>query len=223
MLRKVITHIKENKRNINPVHKLLSALVSLTRNQHLTGGTLQKTLRLLQRICTTLNENGIHYWVEGGTLLGIIRENRLLPWDHDIDISVNIADAEKVYSLLRSLKKYGFTVDLLYHRHDLGPFKKGMCRKINIRNKKFLIAGGDVLADIFIKLEEKNNLYWTIDPQILKSTPGELTKEVTVHDFNGINIKIPKQCNEYLSYRYGEWQVPVKEYDGKTDDRSIIN
>lgn len=35
-----------------------------------------------------LKENNIHFWLCHGTLLGAIRENRLLPWDHDIDIGI---------------------------------------------------------------------------------------------------------------------------------------
>ena len=43
---------------------------------------------ILREICSLLGKNKINYWVCHGTLLGIIRENRLLPWDHDIDIAV---------------------------------------------------------------------------------------------------------------------------------------
>ena len=35
-----------------------------------------------------LNNNKIQYWLCHGTLLGIIRDNELIPWDHDIDIAV---------------------------------------------------------------------------------------------------------------------------------------
>jgi hypothetical protein len=35
-----------------------------------------------------LTDNNINYWICHGTLLGIIRENRLLPWDNDIDFAV---------------------------------------------------------------------------------------------------------------------------------------
>jgi len=35
-----------------------------------------------------LTDNNVNYWVCHGTLLGIIRENRLLTWDHDIDFAV---------------------------------------------------------------------------------------------------------------------------------------
>jgi hypothetical protein len=35
-----------------------------------------------------LTDNNINYWVCHGTLLGIIRDNKLLTWDHDIDFAV---------------------------------------------------------------------------------------------------------------------------------------
>lgn len=35
-----------------------------------------------------LKNNDINYWVCQGTLLGIIRDNELIPWDHDIDLAV---------------------------------------------------------------------------------------------------------------------------------------
>ncbi len=40
-----------------------------------------------------LEEMGIVYWLEGGTLLGAVRENgALLPWEDDVDVSVLIDD-----------------------------------------------------------------------------------------------------------------------------------
>ena len=43
---------------------------------------------VLFKACKILDTNSINYWICNGTLLGIIRENRILPWDHDIDIAV---------------------------------------------------------------------------------------------------------------------------------------
>lgn len=36
------------------------------------------------------------YWVDAGSLLGIVREGRLLPWDRDIDLGVWADDQERV-------------------------------------------------------------------------------------------------------------------------------
>jgi hypothetical protein len=56
-----------------------------------------------QQVVKILNDNNINYWLCHGTLLGIIRENRLLPWDHDIDFAIwddeySKADILKLFS-----------------------------------------------------------------------------------------------------------------------------
>jgi phosphorylcholine metabolism protein LicD len=55
-------------------------------------------------VCKILKSNNINYWVCHGTLLGIIRENRLLPWDHDIDFAVwdHEIDKEHIKSIMLS-------------------------------------------------------------------------------------------------------------------------
>ena len=42
-----------------------------------------------------LNNNKISYWVCAGTLLGLIRDKQLIPWDHDIDIGIFRKDISK--------------------------------------------------------------------------------------------------------------------------------
>ena len=39
-------------------------------------------------VINILKTNKINYWLGHGTLLGIIRDNNLIEWDHDIDIAV---------------------------------------------------------------------------------------------------------------------------------------
>jgi phosphorylcholine metabolism protein LicD len=41
------------------------------------------------------NKNNIKYWVCHATLLGIIRDKNLIPWDHDIDLAVWEEDVSK--------------------------------------------------------------------------------------------------------------------------------
>ena len=42
----------------------------------------------LFEVINILNKNHIKYWICHGTLLGVIRDKQLIPWDHDIDIAV---------------------------------------------------------------------------------------------------------------------------------------
>ena len=46
-------------------------------------------------IIKLLNNENISYWVSNGTLLGLIRDKKLIPWDHDIDIGIFRKDISK--------------------------------------------------------------------------------------------------------------------------------
>lgn len=45
-------------------------------------------LRLLAIIDNVARENNIKYWIDGGSLIGVIRHNGMIPWDDDLDISM---------------------------------------------------------------------------------------------------------------------------------------
>jgi len=76
-------------------------------------------------IIKILNDNNIKYWVCHGTLLGIIRDNNLIPWDHDIDIALwskNISK-EKITEIMLSnnfklLKKYYEDASLTFKKNE---------------------------------------------------------------------------------------------------------
>lgn len=48
----------------------------------------QKQMEVLDYVAVFCDENGIRYWIEGGTLLGAIRHKGYIPWDDDIDIAM---------------------------------------------------------------------------------------------------------------------------------------
>ena len=61
----------------------------------------------LFRVVDILNIHKISYWVTDGTLLGIVREDRILPWDSDIDIAVYKSEVSMV-EVLEIFTKNGF-------------------------------------------------------------------------------------------------------------------
>lgn len=52
------------------------------------GSNLKKARKLLNDIVDYLEKQKIDYHLEGGTLLGFVRDGEFLEWDHDIDLSI---------------------------------------------------------------------------------------------------------------------------------------
>ncbi len=118
-------------------------------------------------ICGLLNKNEINYWICHGTLLGIIREGRLLPWDHDIDFAVwdNETDKEHLVSLFESK---GYRQESIFGDMDCLHFIGGTKKidvsfyKVNdeVASVKWAIIRDDILNRLLVfvasRLDKKN-------------------------------------------------------------------
>jgi phosphorylcholine metabolism protein LicD len=54
---------------------------------------------LLEKVVNILDENNIPYYLDCGTLLGCIRENKLLKHDTDVDITIHLSYWDKLNSI----------------------------------------------------------------------------------------------------------------------------
>lgn len=74
--------------------------------------TSEKTIRLLYQIFydvhRLLEREGISYWIIGGTALGAVRHDGIIPWDDDVDIGIDHRDMKRIPELKNTLKKCGY-------------------------------------------------------------------------------------------------------------------
>ncbi|MCP4429395.1 MAG: LicD family protein [Gammaproteobacteria bacterium] len=176
---------------------------------------------MLRDIAALLDSCSIRYWLEGGTLLGIRRENRLLPWDNDIDLSIMDDQVAKLSTLFSALKKAGYRVRTRHFEQSGDCFKAGDIRLVKIRKKKwFGLSKGEVCLEIFVKYPDRDYCYWEIAGKT-KRVPIRFYRSLDSIRFNDYSYSIPALTDEYLSFRYGDWQTPVKEWNTSTDDNAL--
>tara|TARA_B100000787_G_scaffold147844_1_gene119017 strand:- start:409 stop:1113 length:705 start_codon:yes stop_codon:yes gene_type:complete len=77
-----------------------------------------------------LNKHEIPYWVCHGTLLGLIRDGSLIPWDHDIDIAIWAGDFSK-QSLIDLMNDNGYSLKNDGSDYDFVAFVKVGGREID--------------------------------------------------------------------------------------------
>tara|TARA_B100001057_G_C22869233_1_gene957988 strand:+ start:8138 stop:8866 length:729 start_codon:yes stop_codon:yes gene_type:complete len=68
---------------------------------------LEKIESILFNTINIFKENQINYWITDGTLLGIVREGSILPWDQEIDFGLWKSEVSEE-KLINDFKKNGF-------------------------------------------------------------------------------------------------------------------
>jgi lipopolysaccharide cholinephosphotransferase len=221
-MKEIWQEAKQIDRQVSFLHKLISVYLNKTQKP-LEGKILKKTLKLTDRVVDFLDKYGVDYWLESGTLLGVVREGRLLPWDHDVDITIRIEDLPRIINKLKSFHfKYGYRVEIVVNRADATPLKKGDVRLIKIQSRRLFVLPGWAQLDMFVKIKHDDKMYWSIRNRALKSAPAHFTDNLAVIEFNSRTYKVPKDSRGYLAYRFGDdWETPKKDYDNIRDDKSV--
>ena len=61
----------------------------------------QYQLHMLDALAEVCEEHGIHYYLDGGSLLGAVRHQGFIPWDDDIDIIIPHPDCVKLMEITK--------------------------------------------------------------------------------------------------------------------------
>lgn len=74
----------------------------------------KKAVENLRDIKGILDDAGVRYWLDYGTLLGAVRDGKFIPWDTppDTDLGTMCTDVYKVIAKLPQMEQKGFTVEI---------------------------------------------------------------------------------------------------------------
>jgi len=160
---------------------------------------LERANGLMVEISKALH-NIPHYYTFG-TLLGIARDGRLIPWDDDIDIAIFSSDTQRVKEqLLQHTASFEALFDIrLYER----IYSHGQPASITMdcmqHGNKLFIVNFDCMYVEGDRVKQE-----------LNDTPLHYFQGNDELKFNNTLIPVPKNYEGYLDYTYGDWHVVKK-------------
>lgn len=162
----------------------------------------QKATDLLCNLNSILNNE--FCYISFGTLLGIVRENQLLSWDDDIDISIFPKDVDIILRTL-ILNINNLSTDFKFKIYK----RKYNETKVSNISMHCFYEGADLFHISFACLNEDDNnsdMYY----QEVNITPKKFFDGYDELHFNKHIFKAPKGYKKYLEYTYGDWTIPKK-------------
>jgi len=172
-----------------------------------------QALANLLEIKEILDGLGMVWWLDGGTLLGAYRDKDFCEDDEDdIDLCTWGTNLDKLDEIEKRAIEMGFEV---IHRWDE-------------RAAQLAVSKTDLKIDLFFN-EVKGDNAWALlrgsgDP-IPVVIPLHFYQELKTINFLGTKFLIPKDTEDYLSLKYGEWEKKVHRYEYscyENDDNKVV-
>ena len=222
----------------------------------------REAVQALKRIKKIFDKNKIYFWLNLGTLLGAIRENKFIDWDSDIDLATWYYNRDRMVSIAEELRKDGF--DILFFNEKVKICKNSidinimfvhLCNGMAIHISKFCKSRiGKILyfgllvpfypLDSPIKFVKSTNWISSIhfilakipfkkilhnfsysffkltnSFYFIRAVPSEYFTKLSEISFYNMKLKIPFNSKQYLTYLYGNWEIPDKEFPKQKSNR----
>ena len=165
----------------------------------------EEMLRLLLIIDTIAKENNIPYWIDGGSLIGIVRHKGFIPWDDDLDISLLKKDYLRLIKEISMYCEMHNDVALFYNE----PLVEHTCNFFASKKVFSLTQGSCVLVPVKIDIRPVNCIVKNKDNVIENNIYRDTANYIIFGKSYGYMKKTLSHKNEqmdfleYYNYKYG--------------------
>lgn len=179
---------------------LMDALAKLPLDE---WGETQEIVDMYREVYTTLSKAGYTPFVFGGSVLGLIRDGELLPWDDDVDIGIlddNFKYQEALPKMKQLLEPLGY--------HVWKDAKDEMCGALIHVNKGGFDTYGSAHIDIKFFETNKGKMYF--DGWGLPAFEESWFKNLKKIESMGTEFLVPEDHEVYLTYDFGtNWKERI--------------
>mgnify|MGYP004629908159 CR=1 FL=1 len=180
--------IKTSKGNLEYTNHLLDFGAKV-----LEPKTMLENLHILSAY---LDKIDINWGPAFGTLIGVVRNDDFQPWKPVFDIYILKEDEERFKDILWLLKDVGFRLERYERRGRYYLARKGEYIKIFVLAKVCSDVRHTGSSDFIHEKYIQNTVKW---------------------DFKGIQLNVPAEVDEYLTFQYGDWTIPKQTVVYSTD------
>jgi phosphorylcholine metabolism protein LicD len=168
---------------------------------------------LLKRVSDTCHRNNIQYWIDGGTLLGCVREQNQISYDYYVDLGMFQTDYDE-------LKKYSSYFGKKYNYHIIESpgflkiFSKatGIYHKISETDIVYISPCIDILVyenfNGIVAIKDRATRHMYSKYRFLENDLLPLQRTYIYKDLNLYGAVNPYS---YLDRCYGEWKKRIHD------------
>lgn len=206
-------------------------LKSFLRSSKLTGGVYKKLakkkadyinnkkrkkiqeygMKTIESLQAFLESQNIRFFFDMGTLLGIVRENKLLGHDLDIDVGCLVSSKQEKEIVSSILLKNNCKLRFKYETEELGVVEESyILNGIKFDMNYYYVENDKSVC--YLMYKDSDIKYDGYDLSVVKLTCDKI-ENVELYKWGNISINVPASPEKYLSQRYGEnWRIPDKNY-----------
>lgn len=175
-----------------------------------------QAVRILHLVTDAFDKAGINYYVDAGTLLGIVRDDALIPWDDDLDLALDARHLQLALDTLATLipristlTGADWKVTSYINQTAFGAVKVGAVRSLKL---KALGANNELpMMDLFVKYLDGEHMDYCLASRGIRM-PSEHFVDLERREFAGQAINLPAKVELYLERHYGDWRTPKQDW-----------
>jgi phosphorylcholine metabolism protein LicD len=209
--------------------------VELKKIKTFDNSTIRSLINLMEKTVDFLEDNGITYWLDGGTLLGACRDSKFIPWDDDVDLAIPYDSYIKIKQIINLLpkeyegktkyrisKKYQIKFTELQSNHLLDITKPFLLKTFHLDGK----LEKDIFIDLMNYFPTKDNMYISNIKQWMNkyTYPFDSIYPLKKINFEGRKYWSVNDPDKYLNNGYWFWKdlavASHAHFEHITEDRN---